>query len=260
MFPRRSILSAISTLAFVTRAQAGATTPTMVLVIPSIHKRLAGNPRYNYHDLYALVGAFRPDLVGVEIRQEDLARPDAYLHHNYPEEMVALARAYQGRVFGFDWLGEALRGRTIPDDWWTKQSPIKQLERRCEAAPSTMSPRVAQLSARLDALSQRQEQIADTASAASLADGRYDRVTAEYYRVATELTRGTPCEPLSAWYAQRDDEIAANIVGVVRENAGRRIAVVTGADHHGPVVAALSARGTSIMLVPVPGETPAHAR
>jgi hypothetical protein len=26
------------------------------------------------------------------------------------------------------------------------------------------------------------------------------------------------------------------------------------------VVAALSARGTSIMLVPVPGETPAHAR
>jgi hypothetical protein len=254
---RRGVLSAIAAAVFINRASAAGAPPTKVLVIPSIHKRLAGNPHYTYDDLYALIAAFKPDLVGVEIRQQDMPRQDAYLHHNYPAEMVALAHMYHGRVFGFDWLGQAVAGRDIPDDWWTRQSPIKHLERSCASAPSTTSPRLAQLNAQLDALSRQQDRMADTGSAASLADGSYDRVTASYYQTAAQLTRGTPCERLIAWYAERDREISANIVAQVRHNPGRRIAVVTGADHHGPVVAALRSLGSSIVLVPVPETKPA---
>ncbi len=249
---RRGVLSAIGSMALSRRALAAGRPPSQIMVIPSIHKRLAGNPHYNYRDLYSLVAAFQPDLVGVELRQEDLTRPDAYLHHNYPEEMVALARVYASRVFGFDWLGEELEGRAIPDDWWTRQSPIKQLERTCDTAPPNGSPELTQLNAQLEALSSQQDQIAETATAASLADGRYDRVAAAYYKTAAELTRGTPCAKLLAWYAERDRRISANIVEKIIQSPGRRVAIVTGVDHHGPVIGALSSLGSSIVLVPVP--------
>ncbi len=202
---RRVVLTAIATsVVFEGSAISAARPATSVLVIPSIHKRLAGNSRYSYVDLYSLVAAFQPDLVGVEIRQEDLARPDAYLHHNYPEEMVVLAQAYKDRVFGFDWLGREVEGRAVPADWWTKQSPIKQLERSCGSPQPGMSPRLLELNAQLDAISRQQEQIIGTATAASLSDGGYDRVTADYYKIAAELTRGTRCERLTEWYAERD--------------------------------------------------------
>jgi hypothetical protein len=252
LLSRRVVLTAIAAGVMCEGYAKSATRPTTnVLVVPSIHKRLAGNPRYSYANLYALVAAFQPDRVGVEVRQQDLSRPDAYLHHNYPEEMVALAQTYKNRVFGFDWLGTELEGRAIPADWWTKQSPIKQLERSCGSPQPDTSPRLSALNARLDSLSQQQEKIVATANAASLSDGSYDRVTAEYYKTAAELTHGTRCERLTDWYAERDHEIAANIVKDVRQNPGRRIAVVTGCDHHGPVIAALSGLGPDIVLVPV---------
>jgi len=241
---------ALSGIGFFGSGAASGVAPADVMVIPSIHKRLAENSGYTYAILYSLVAEFRPDLVGVEIRQEDLGRPDDYLHHNYPEEMVALARIYGSRAFGFDWLGEELKGRAIPDDWWTRQSPIKQLERVCGSAPKAPSDEMAQLNNRLDALSRLQDQIMDSATAASLAGGRYDRVTAAYYQTAAELARGTRCEVLLDWYAKRDREISANIVGKVVQNPGRRICIVTGADHHGPVIASLSRLGSSVALVP----------
>ena len=252
LLSRRVVLTTIAaTILFEGSGLSAAEPATRVLVIPSLHKRLAGNPRYSYADLYALVAAFHPDLVGVEIRQEDLARPGAYLHHNYPEEMVTLADAYKGRVFGFDWLGTEVEGRAVPADWWTKQSPIKQLERSCGSQQIGMSPEQLELNARLDSISRQQERIAGTATAASLSDGRYDRVTAAYYKIAAELTRGTRCERVTDWYAERDRRITANIVKEVLRNPGRRIAVVTGCDHHGPVIAALSGLGSKVVLVPV---------
>ncbi len=222
-----------------------------MLVIPSIHKLLAANPLYDYARLYALVAAFTPDLVGVEIRQEDLERPETYLKHNYPQEMIVLEGLYQDRVFGFDWLGDELKGRAVPDDWWTRQSHIKQLERTCSAASPATSPVAAALNARIAELSRQQENLLQTASAASLSEGPYDAVTTEYYRLVAQMTRGTPCEEVSRWYARRDHEIAANIAAAVLQHPGRRIAIVTGADHHGPVVKALSRLGPLVALVRV---------
>ena len=90
LLSRRVVLTAIAaSVVFEGYRISAAGSATSVLVIPSIHKRLAGNSRYSYADLYSLVAAFQPNLVEVEIRQEDLASPGAYLHHNYPEEMVA---------------------------------------------------------------------------------------------------------------------------------------------------------------------------
>lgn len=126
-----------------------------VMVVASIHGRLATSTYFTYDDLYSLVNRFRPDFVGVEIRQEDLYRGSAYLARNYPVEMVHLSQLYSDRVFGFDWLGDELTGRAIPNDWWNVESPIKRLERTIDDSAWVRDRRIA--AARLMALAEKQE-------------------------------------------------------------------------------------------------------
>jgi len=222
------------------------------MVIPSVHKLMLSNPHYSYARLYDIVASFHPDIVGVEIRQEDLARSADYLSRNYPREMVALAGAYRSRVFGFDWLGDELAGIPVPDDWWAKRSPIKQLERDWDASPPPMNPGLKQLNQRLIALGERRDVLDSTASPEELASGPYDAVAADYYATAALLTRDTRFALLGQWYAARDQHIADTIVAEIRHHPGCRIVVVTGADHHGPVTAAVAALGGQATLVAVP--------
>jgi hypothetical protein len=222
------------------------------MVIPSVHKLMLSNPHYSYARLYGIVAAFNPDVVGVEIRQEDLARPADYLKHNYPREMVDLVGVYRGRVFGFDWLGDELAGIPVPDDWWAKRSRIKQLERDWDASPAPSDAGLENLTLKLVALSERRDALESTASPEELASGPYDKVAADYYATAAILTRGTKFAVLPQWYALRDRHIADRIADEIRHRAGCRFAIVTGADHHGPVTAAVAALAGKATLVPVP--------
>lgn len=229
----------------------GAGGAALVMVIPSVHKLMLSNPHYSYARLYDIVASFHPDVVGVEIRQEDLARAGDYLKRNYPREMVELAGAYRGRVFGFDWLGDELAGMPIPDDWWAKRSRIKQLERDFDASPPPADDRLKQLDLKLTALSDRRDAIESTASPEELASGPYDKVAADYYATTAMLTRGTRFALLPQWYEARDRHLADSVTDAIRRHPGCRIIIVTGADHHGPVSAAVAASGKA-RLVPVP--------
>ena len=223
-----------------------------VMVIPSVHKLLRSNPNYSYAKLANIVAAFHPDLVGVEIRPEDLLRPDDYLQRNYPREMVELLHRTPNHVFGFDWLGDELAGRPVPDDWWTKQSRIKQLERAWAASPTPSTPQMKQLTQELETLSNRRDALENTASPENLATGPYDAITAAYYRTAAALTQNTPYAPVTTWYAERDRHLADNVVAQIRLHPGCRIAIVTGADHHGPILAAIATLRIKAVTVTLP--------
>lgn len=224
---------------------------TRVMVVASMHKRLATSVYFTYDDLYAAVDRFRPDWVGVEIRPEDMTSSDDYLSKNFPAEMIHLARQYGSRAFGFDWLGDDLAGRAIPPDWWKVQSPIKKLERESADAPPPSDRLHKRLAAKVDALSERQDQILRQATVTDLGDGRYDRVSADYYATLRALTAGTRFAALPAFYARRDREIAKNIVKAIIAHPGARIAIVTGGDHHGPVVRAIARDVASAVIAPV---------
>lgn len=223
------------------------------MVLPVLHKLHRANKLYSYDDLYRIVSAFRPDQVGVEIRQEDLRRSDTYLRRNYPDEMVHLAKLYGDRAFGFDWLGDELKGKAVPDDWWITKSNIKKLEQELSNAPLDRTARDKALSARLNTLSEEQDDIIKTATAAKLADGRYDRATAAYYKTVRVLTFGTPYSALSKFYAMRDVKLERNIIRHLRQHPVRRVVIVTGADHHGPIVEALTRLGGCAKIAPVEG-------
>jgi len=143
-------------------------------------------------------------------------------------------------------------GRPVPDDWWAKQSRIKQLERAFDVAAPHFDARMKQLNRDADALSDRQAALAGSATPGALAGGAYDAITAEYYRTVALLTRGTPYALLPQWYAERDRHLDASVVDEIRLHPGCRIVVVTGADHHGPMVARIGALGGGAVVVPVP--------
>jgi hypothetical protein len=248
---RRHLLGGLAAGAICSPVAAiAASHPARVMVIASMHKRHATSSSYTYDHLYAAVAHFAPNLVGVEIRQEDLGRSEDYLARNYPAEMIHLARAYPGRVVGFDWLGDDVAGRAVPDDWWRAHSPIKKLEREMDAELPD-DARHKRLTATLTALSQKQDAILADATVTSLSDGRYDRITTRYYTTLRALTAGTRFAALPAFYHQRDERIIANILVTARAHPGDRIVIVTGADHHGPVVSALARHPQSVSLAPV---------
>ena len=57
---------------------------TRVLVLPTIHGAHEANENYTYDDLLQLVKAYDPDVIGVEIRPEDLDLQTDSLDVFYP--------------------------------------------------------------------------------------------------------------------------------------------------------------------------------
>lgn len=203
--------------------------PAEVIVVATIHGLHAKNPNYPYEAVYGLVRRLHPDYVGVEIRPEDMPRGDAYLRKLYPLEMIEAAKAWGVRCFGFDWLGDDIAGRPVPDDWWSKRSPLKKLERELDQDARFKD-------AELDRLGADEAAIARTASAAELNDGRYDRLSARYYARLRQRLTGSRYASLSRFYAERDRRLAENIAAQVRKHPGDRFVILTGADHRGALM------------------------
>src|SRR5690606_9807764 len=220
---------------------------TEVLVISTLHGAHEVNPNYSYADLFSFIEAFNPDVLGVEIRAEDLTRPAAYLKQNYPYEMYICREKYPSTlVVGFDWLGDDLAGRAIPERYWKEQSPIKKLQQEL-SADSVMREKLAVL----DVLSEEKKALALRASLTSLNDGRYDLINRVYYAQLNVLLKNTPYEALSTFYATRDEMIARQILALIKSHPGKRMLFLVGADHRAYVVQEITKTfGDTLMLNP----------
>ncbi len=238
---RRNMLGGLAVLALAGQAVARPRhapprlRPATVMVVASLHNLHQSDRNYGYDRLYRIIRDFRPDWVGVEIRPEDMTADAAYLGGWYPREMRELKGEYPGRVFGFDWFGDDLNGRPIPSDW-RDTNAVKVMERDIDSAPELQTPARRALKARLDAIQARQQALLANTTPRGLNDGRYDVLCVDYYDTLRQYVAGTRFEAMSRFYTARDAHLAAAVAAFVKGHPGQRIAVVTGADHHGPVV------------------------
>lgn len=222
-----------------------AAAPTEVLVLPTIHAFHAKNERYTYDMVYRLIEAAKPDYVGVEIRSEDMALGRDYLLKNYPHEMVEVAQQWGARAFGFDWLGDDIAGKPLPDDWWESSSPIKHLERKLGSDRAYRSKA-------LDAVREGRLEMVRTAAPESFNDGRYDALNETFYSLTATLVLGSKYQPIADFYADRDRNIDENIAAFIKAHPGKRVVIVTGADHRGALLRYLqTAFGPQVKLLPV---------
>jgi hypothetical protein len=219
---------AFLSLLLVTSFLGGCQTPqTRVHIRSTIHGAHKINPNYTYEDLYAYIDTLKPDVIGVEIRSEDMDSSVAYLDTNYPSEMFEMISKHPERqVVGFDWLGEELEGQAIPPNYWREISRIKKIERQLQN-DSLMQQ---QLSA-VDSLTNLKMELITQATLSGMNDGRYDQINREYYQIYEQLFEGTRYQALTDFYRARNRHIAENIKQIIHQHPGKKLLFLMGADH-----------------------------
>ena len=190
---------------------------TEVLVIGTIHDRHSSNPNYSYEHVARILDTFNPDAICVEIRPEDFRREP------YLEEMM-LATVW----------GISQGKRVYPIDWW---SPGDDRKTRRELA---RRPEFQEKQARLERLKADNATIRtfekkyrdldrDTFLGYRFWNGdEYAQYFAESYRLEVEVYGDSP---FNLHYVSRNAHMMELIWAAIAQNAGRRIAVLTGSEH-----------------------------
>lgn len=200
---------------------------THVVVCSTIHGAHEANPNYSYDDLFAFIEAYDPDVIGVEIRPEDMDSSIAFLDQYYPYEMFACLERYPTKVVvGIDWLGKELEEKPITQNTWKEVMEIKQLQGQL-ANDSMMQVKLTFV----DSLARQKEEIVLTASLQELNDGRYDSLNELYYSELRKQLHSTHYEKLSDFYTMRDSMITQNIVHTIEQHPGKKLLFLVGADH-----------------------------
>jgi hypothetical protein len=215
------VLGAMSALVY------GQSTKTEVLVLSTLHKTHLVNPNYTYDSIQKILIRFAPDVLGVEIRPEDLRRDSSFLAKNYPLEMHQyLFQSSKINYYGFDWLGADIEGITMPENYFEEKSEIIKLQNKLKENQS-----VQEKTKILSHASAEKNKIALISSPKEMIDGRYDVVNRVYYKQMMDVMADTELSGLPEFYLKRDQKIAENILKIIEANKGKRILFLMGADH-----------------------------
>ncbi len=199
---------------------------TEVNICSTIHGAHSKNPNYSFSDLYSFIEQYNPDVIGVEIRKEDMNSSDAYLSRYYPLEMRESLQRYKSKeIFGFDWLGEKIEGMSIPENYFKELNAKKMLKELNK--DSTMLSKFHSI----DSLSNLKTQLVLSASIEKMNDGRYDDLNKEYYHKMAKLLNNTRYQVIVEFSKNRDEQIAKNIIEIIKANKGKKLIFLMGADH-----------------------------
>lgn len=225
----KSILIVVFLSLFVSNTRA------QIKVCSTIHGLHKQNPKYTYEDLFEIINKYNPDVIGVEIRELDIDSSFSYLSKNYPYEMYTIKHQYYNKdIHGFDWLGKDIEGQGIPRDYW-QQFYFKKLD--AELDKDTLVAKKLKLAFDLKKI---KLSMLLSCNSEELDDGRYDAVNKAYYLEMERVLRGTKYEKLMKFYRHRNEKIIENIKAIIKNNPGKRVLFLTGADHRSFIVEALA--------------------
>ena len=218
---------------------------TEVIIISTIHGAHTINPNYSYDTLFVFIENYNPDIIGVEIRKEDIDSSLTYLKNNYPFEMYECIKKYPNKkVLGFDWLGPDIEGKAIPKNYWGEISAIKKTQQKLNQ-DSIMLKKLTIL----EIIAEEKNKLALNASLSEINDGRYDIINSIYYKQLAELLQNTEYVILSDFYQQRNEQIALNIIEIIKSNIGKKMIFLIGADHRDYTIKKVSQElGNQILL------------
>jgi len=200
---------------------------TEVSLCGTIHGAHKSNPNYTFDDLFTFIESYNPDIIGVEIRGEDMDSTLNYLKRHYPSEMYECISKYSDKeVLGFDWLGEDLEGKSIPGNYWKEISVTKKLQRELESDSLMHAKKM-----ELDTIQKQRYDLILNSTMSQLNNGKYDSITSIFYDQLNSIYCKTRYSLLSDFYKQRDEHIAQNIIKIIKSKPGKKMIFLMGADH-----------------------------
>lgn len=218
--------------------------PTEVTICSVIHGAHKSNPNYSYNDLFDFIENQNPEVIGVEIRPEDMHLHDSVLANYYPFEMREIAKRYPNRtVVGFDWLGAEIEGQPIYPTYF-EEMEITRLENQL-GEDRVMNESLA----KLEEVRNAKIDLVLKGSLYDLNDGVYDSLNTIYYEQLSAIFENTPYAALAEFYAERDRQIANNMIEIIGKHPGKRLLFITGGDHRSCAISAIhEAFGSDVIL------------
>jgi len=207
--------------------QATAFSQTAVYLIPALHGLHKTNIRYNYDSVRAVIQRINPDVIAVEIRNEDITADSLYLKQNYPYEMWMMRYWFPNTTIeGFDWLGAELEGQPIPNRYWLDHSRIKALQKLL-SLDTVYSKKLAACQLYND----QRMAILNNSTLKGLLQSNNAILTKAYYDCLTQYLRGSEYEELTTFYTTRHQKMMQRLQAILASHPNKRIVVLTGDDH-----------------------------
>jgi hypothetical protein len=200
---------------------------TEVIFIGVAHQWHGKSKICSYEHIFDYIKRYNPDVIGVEIRSEDIGQDNDYLRISYPYEMIEVKDRFNNsaKVYGIDWLGEDIENKLYPRNYF-KQCEFKVMQHKIDDQDEFKAIR--EVLCPLDKLLDESIMKSDLYQ---LNDGQTDKLCYVYYTQLRLLLRETSCEKYGSLWLQRDIRIANNIINVIKENRGKKILFLTGLAH-----------------------------
>ncbi len=215
---------------------------TEVLVLPTIHGGHKKNVNYNFDHVRNIIKNFKPDIIALEIRPEDLNLDTNYLHKFYNPEMVMFLNEFpEAKKAGIDFMGKDVAGKPLPEnflkDTLVEFGKFRLMNQKLMRDSGIVRARIAK---GLPELASKRGKMMAGLGANQLMDGKYDALTEEFTVSQTQILQNTPYQYYDDFQVMRDQRIADNIKAIALKNKGKRIIVLTGANHRNRAVKLLA--------------------
>lgn len=207
---------------------------TELLILPTIHGGHKKNVNYNFGHVRNIIKNFKPDIIAVEIRPEDMNMDTVYLKAFFNPEMIMFKNEFpEAKKYGIDYMGSDVEGKMLPVDFMKDTigefGRFRAMNQKLMRDSTIVKARIAK---GLPAIIAKRSEMMATLSANELMEGTYDALTEEFTIGQTAVLRNTPYQYYDDFQVKRDQRIADNIRAVALKNKGKRIIVLTGANHH----------------------------
>lgn len=214
--------------------------PASVLILPTIHESHKVNRNYDYKDLFQVIREFDPEVIGVEIRPEDLSESKEYLDLFYPDEMIMVRDSFPDKTVGIDFYGKSFEGKLLPaevfKDSTNELGKFVLLEQKM-SRDTLIERKKKELE--LPEILERQNKIARSYSPQQLMNGEYDSLTVRYYSLLEKILENPEYKEYLDFNTLRDERITENAIELIKDNPGKRILIIVGTNHRANLVEAV---------------------
>ncbi len=198
------------------------------LLLPTLHALHRVTPRYNFDSLKAVIARQQPAVIAVEIRQEDIDKDSGYLKKNYPYEAWMMRYWFpQAKLIGYDWLGDDIEGKPIPDKYWESASSVQQWEKELKA-DTLYNSRAERCQVYL---TQRVNMVVKS-SLPEILDGNDAILQQEYYNCVSMQLLGSKHYRIMEFFNKRNSKMLENLRRQLPAFEGQSVVIVTGDEHY----------------------------
>jgi tetratricopeptide (TPR) repeat protein len=196
--------------------------PTRVLVVGTIHGNHESSSNYSYQDLVNILATYAPDVICVEIRPVDFRRK-SYLTEMMMATIFGLDRGL--KVYPIDWWGQGNTDDRAEREAFRK-TPEYQVKLKEEEALVAKNQVMQEFEKKYGGLDKLWNE--NKLGYEFFNGEEYNRYIEEMYKVSMAVYGDGP---MNLSYRTRNDKMMEMIKKALDENPGRRVIILTGAEH-----------------------------